>query len=165
MPDQNTGPLDISLDLSNTKTTVPMVMEGHLCEWRFVRAGTKTSENGKTVVLEWDLVNPAPNTEGGQIKPGEMGSKLFENIALYDKNTPKDQVPEWANKRIAQRIDGVLGTGDLGNPKGKPARPVFNAETVTKMIGQTMVAKMKVRGGDYVGNEFGQITFPGDISA
>lgn len=164
MADQ-TGPLDINLDLSKTKTTVPMVADGHLCEWRFEKAGMKSTEKGQMIVLEWKLTQPAPNTEGGQIKPGEMGATLFENIALFDKHTPKGEIPDWANKRIAQRIDALLGTGDEGNTKGKPTRPAFNAETVSQMIGKTVVAKMKVKGGDFVGNEFGTLTFPGDISA
>jgi hypothetical protein len=163
----NTGPLDINLDLSKTKTTVPMVAEGHLCEWRLENVGTKQTneDKGKMVVFTWKLTQPAPNTEGGQIKPGEMGATLFDNVALFDKNTPKNEVPEWANKRIAQRIDALLGTGDEGNPKGKPTRPAFNAETVSQMIGKTVVAKMKVKGGDFPGNEFGTLTFPGDIAA
>lgn len=164
---ENTGPLDINLDLSKTKTTVPMVAEGHLCEWRFEKAGMKQAGEGKgnMITMEWKLTQPAPNTEGGQIKPGEMGATLFENIALFDKNTPTGQIPEWAQKRIAQRIDALLGTGDEGNPKGKPTRPAFNAETVSQMIGKTVVAKMKVKGGDFPGNEFGTLTFPGDIAA
>lgn len=162
---EQTGPLDINLDLSKTKTTVPMVADGHLCEWRFEKAGMKTSEKGPMVVLEWKLTQPAPNTEGGQIKPGEMGATLFENIALFDKNTPQGEVPKWAQERLAKRIDATLGTGDEGNAKGKPARPAFNAETVSQMIGKTVVAKMRVRSGDYVGNEFGTLTFPGDIAA
>jgi hypothetical protein len=163
---EQTGPLDISLDLSKTKTTVPMVADGHLCEWRLEKVGTRNAEGkGKMVTFEWKLTQPAPNTEGGQIKPGEMGATLFDNIALFDKNTPQGETPEWAQKRIAQRIDALLGTGDEGNPKGKPARPTFNAETVSQMIGKTVVAKMKVKGGDFPGNEFGILTFPGDIAA
>jgi hypothetical protein len=164
---EQTGPLDISLDLSKTKTTVPMVADGHLCEWRLEKVGTRQAgeDKGKMVAFEWKLTQPAPNTEGGQIKPGEMGATFFENIALFDKNTPKGVVPEWANKRIALRIDALLGTGDENNPKGKPVRPEFNSETVSQMIGKTVVAKMKVKGGDFPGNEFGTLTFPGDIAA
>jgi hypothetical protein len=165
MATQNEGPLDISLDLTKTTTTVPMVAEGQLCKWRLAKVSMPTSEKGKMVKFEWDLVEPAPNTEGGQIKPGEMGSKFFENVALFDKNTPAGTTPEWAAKRIAQRIDAVLGTGDANNTKGKPPRPVFDASTVSQMIGKELVAKMKVRTGDFVSNEFGALYFPGDIAA
>lgn len=167
MASENSGPLDINLDLSKTKTTVPMIADGHLCELRLEKVAQKqASDNkGNMVVFEWKITQPCPNTEGGQIKPGEMGATIFDNIALFDKNTPAGTVPEWASRRIAQRIDAVLGTGDEGNPKGKPSRPAFNAETVSQMIGKVMVAKMKVKGGDFPGNELGTLTFPGDISA
>lgn len=164
MADQNNGPLDISLDLSNTKTVVPMVADGHLCKWRCKNIGMATSEKGKMVKYEWNLVDPAPNTDGGQIKPGEMGATFFETVTLYDKNTPAGEVPEWAKKKIAQRIDALLGTGDPGNTKGKPTRPNFDAACVAQMIGKELIAKMKVRRDENGGNDFGTLTFPGDIA-
>jgi hypothetical protein len=165
MATQNEGPLDISLDLSNKSTVTPMVADGQLARWRFVKASKATSDKGDMIKFEYDLVEPAPDTEGGQIKPGAMGSKFFENIALFDKNTPKGTVPGWAEERIAKRMDALLGTGDPNNKKGKPTRPVFNSETVSQMIGKELVAKMKVRTGDFIANEFGQVYFPGDIAA
>jgi hypothetical protein len=115
--------------------------------------------------FEYDLVEPAPTADGGTIQPGQMGAKMFENIALFDKNTPAGTVPQWALERIAKRQDALLGTGDANNKKGKPARPAFGPEAVEQMIGKELVAKMKVRTGDYTGNEFDQVYFPGDIAA
>jgi hypothetical protein len=167
MATQNEGPLDISLDLTKKTTTVPMVADGHLCRWRLVNISKATGEKGDAIKFEYDLTAPAPNTEGGQIEPGKMGAKFFENITLYDKNTPKGTVPDWAEKRIAQRMDALLGTGDVGNKKGKPERPVFDATAASQMIGKEIVAKMKV-GTDNNNNpqsNFGQVYFPGDIAA
>lgn len=165
MPDQNTGPLDISMNLSGTKTAVPMIAEGHFATFRLVGLTQQNSEKGPMLKWEYDLVNPAPNSEGGTIEPGKMGAKFFENVALFDKNTPAGTWPEWAQKRVCQRIDALLGTGDKGNAKGKPERPDLNSALVPTLIGKTLVGKMKVRSGDYVGNEFSNVFFPGDISA
>jgi hypothetical protein len=165
MADQNSGPLDISLDLTKKSTLTPMVADGHLARWRLANLSQSRNEKGPYLKLEWDLQAPAPNTEGGQIEPGKMGSKFFQNIMLYDKNTPAGQVPERVQVQIAQLLDALLGTGDPDNKKGKPTRPVFNAETGASLLGKELVSKMKVRSGDYVGNEFGQVYFPGDIAA
>lgn len=165
MSDQNTGPLDISLNLSETKTAVPMVRDGEFAKWRLVNLGMQKTDKGPMIKLEYDLVDPVANSDGGTLKPGEMGAKFFENIALFDKNTTPPDVPKWAQERIAKRIDALLGTGDVGNTKNKPVRPNLDANTVPQLIGKVLVAKMKVKTGDYVGNEFGNVVFPGDIAA
>lgn len=156
-------PLDISLNLGDTKTAIPMVKDGELVVLRLAALGQTTSEKGKGIRFEYDLVNPAPDTEGGVINPGAMGSKIFENIQLYAKPDAKD--PKWYEKRIASRIDALLGTGDKDNKKNKPVRPDLNAQLVPQLIGKTLVAKMKVRTGEYTGNEIGSVTHPGDIAA
>lgn len=163
MADQNTGPLDISIDLSQTRTAVPMVQDGHLCRWRLVNVTGAQTDKGKSTKWEYDLVEPAPNTEGGTINPGEMGGKFFENIQLYAKPDAKD--PKWFEKKIATRVDALLGTGDTGNASGKPGRPVFNGELIPQLIDKELVAKMAVKTGDYTGNEFKTVYFPGDIKA
>lgn len=169
------GPLDINYDVSGTKTAVPIITDGHIVEFRLGKLTLERTEKGPSTKWEYDLVNPAPDTEGGQILPGGMGAKQFENIQLYAKADAKDRA--WFVKKIATRMDALLGTGDPDNKKGKPARPQFfvmpvnpndpqlNPETVAALIGKTMVVKMKIKTGDYVGNEFGTVTFPGDIAA
>jgi hypothetical protein len=156
-------PLSISVNLADTKTAIPMVRDGELVSLKLVNLGQVTSEKGKSLRFEYDLVNPAPDTDGGTINPGAMGSKIFEHIQLYAKPDAKD--PKWYEKRIATRIDALLGTGDKDNKKGKPARPDLNAQLVPQLIGKVLVAKMKVRTGEYTGNEIGSVTFPGDIAA
>lgn len=157
-------PIDISLNLGDTKTAIPLVKDGELVTLRLNNLSQVVGEKGKTLKFEYDLVNPAPDTDGGTIKPGAMGSKIFENVALYAKPDAKD--PRWFEKRIASRVDALLGTGDKDNKKGKPQRPDFNAQLVPQLIGKTMVAKMRVRQeGEFITNDIASVTFPGDIAA
>lgn len=162
----NTGPLDITINTKDIKTTVPMVADGHYAKWKLANVSKQINDKGPALKFEWDLVDPAPNTEGGQILPGQMGAKLFENITLYDKNTTPPAIPKWASERIAKRQDALLGTGDAGNPKGKPLRPDFSPECVQQMLGKFLIAKMRVKTSDSgVNSEFASVVFPGDISA
>lgn len=163
MANENEGPLDITLNISQAKTAVPMVADGHMCRWRLQKLSSVKGEKGAQLKWEYHLIDPAPDSEGGQITPGAFGSIFFENIALYAKPDAKD--PKWFEKRIASRVDALLGTGDIGNKKNKPVRPDLTAETVSNLIGKELVAKMKVRTGDFIGNEFGSVYFPGDIAA
>ena len=163
MANTNEGPLDITLNISQAKTAVPMIADGHVCKWRLHSISKVSGEKGDQLKFEYDLVDPAPDSEGGQILPGAMGAKFFENIALYAKPDAKD--PKWFEKRIASRVDALLGTGDAGNKKNKPTRPDLDAQAVAQMIGKELVAKMKVRTGDFIGNEFGAVYFPGDVTA
>lgn len=166
MSEQPEGPLDISLDTTQTTTVVPLIADGVMARWRFTKVSRIMSKDNKPMLKwEWELVAPAPSTEGTPIEPGKMGSKFFENIALFDKNTTPPAVPEWALKRVAQRQDALLGTGDPDNKKGKPTRPPFGAEAVGQMVGKEVIAKMSVKtDGGYTNNEFATLYFPGDIA-
>ena len=155
--------LDISLNLSDTKTAVPLIKDGELVVLRLANLTPIATEKGQSLKFEYDLVNPAPDTDGGIINPGAMGSKVFENIQLYAKPDAKD--PKWYEKRIATRVDALLGTGDRDNKRNKPPRPNFTKELVPQLIGKSLVAKMRVRTGEYTGNEIASVTFPGDIAA
>jgi hypothetical protein len=104
-----------------------------------------TTEKGPQLVLEFTTTEPAPSTDGTEIR---AGFPLFERIALYAKEGSKN--PTWFLDKIARRIDALLGTGDEGNTKGKPTRPNLNAETVAQMIGQECVLKMTT--SEYEGN-------------
>jgi len=159
-----TQPIDISLNLSGTKTAVPMVQDGAMVRLRLVNVSLVSGEKGNSLKWEYDLVDSAPDTEGGTINPGAFGSKIFEQIALYAKPDAKD--PKWFLTNISKRIDALLGTGDEGNKKGKPTRPDFNGELIPQLIGKELIAKMKVQNDDnFVGNRIQTVTFPGDIAA
>lgn len=155
------APLSIAFDTSKAKTAVPMYADGQMVRFSFAGVKEESGEKGKTLILEWNAMHPAANTDGGQIPVGGLGSKIFDRIQLYG-GKPEDETP-WFVKKLSTRIDALLGTSDAGNTKGKPTRPDFNNETVAAMIGKEMVAKMKVKTGDYSGNEFGNLYFPGDL--
>ena len=156
-------PLDISLNLGDTKTAIPTIADGHVCRLKLVNLTQGANEKGKDLKWEYELQDPAPDSDGGTITPGAMGSKIFEHIQLYAKPDAKD--PKWFEKKIATRIDALMGTGDKENKKGKPVRPDLSAQLVPQLIGKTLVAKMRVKTGDYTGNEIASVTFPGDIAA
>lgn len=155
------GPLSINLDTANAKTSVPMIADGQYARWRLTAVDVNDGDKGQTLKFKYELTAPAPSTEGTPINPGDFGSTFFENIQLYSKPDSKD--PTWFVKRIASRLDALLGTGDAGNAKGKPQRPSFTGELIPTLIGKELVAKMKVRTGEYTGNEFGVTLFPGDV--
>lgn len=158
----SSGPLSISLNLNSIKTSVPVISDGHNCRCRLVNITQAEGDKGASLKFEYHLLDPAPTTDGGQVKPG---FPLFENVTLYDKNTPTGQIPEWASQKIAKRIDGFLGTGDKENKKGKPERPDLNSETVAAMVGKEAFIKVKAKTGEYEGNDIVSVTFPGDLQA
>ena len=155
-------PLDISLKLGSTKTAIPAFADNSMVVLRLISLSQQKGEKGNTLRFEYDLVEPATDTEGNPIKPGDFGSKVFENIALYAKPDAKD--PLWYEKRISARVDSLLGTGDRGNSKGKPERPDLDAKLVPQLIGKILIAKMRLRKDDFGGSEISSTTFPGDIA-
>ncbi len=169
-------PLSFSLDTQAATTTIPMIRDGHHATFRLTSLEQVNGEKGASAKFIFDLVEPAPTTDGGQIVPGGLGAKQFVNIQFYSKPDAKD--PAWFVKKASQYVDALLGTGDVGNQKGKPSRPQFfnleahkqgviqvNPEIIGQLVGKTLVAKMKVKTGDYEGNEFGNVMFPGDVKA
>jgi hypothetical protein len=158
------GPLNISLNTAEAKTSVPLFAPGYVKLRLAKLSQDEVPDKGSVIKLEYDLVDPAPNTDGGTILPGQMGSKFFESIQLYDKNTKfGDPAPKWAVEKISKRIDALLNTGDAGNSKGKDPRPNLSPELIPLLIGQVMIAKMNVRTGDYVGNEIAQALNPSEV--
>lgn len=159
---QDAGPLSISLDLSDTKTAIPLIANNSMGRVRLANVSQVPGEKGITTKWEYHLLEPLPSNEGGQINPG---FKVFENIQLYSK--PDSKNPNWFKEKIARRIDALLGTGDPDNKKNKPARPGFNPETVGMLIGKEAIAKFVI-GKTEGGGEFTNIdnlTFPGDVQA
>lgn len=133
-----------------------------MVRWQFAGIKEESGEKGKTLILEWNTIHPVANTDAGIIEVGALGSKLFDRIQLYGGKEVEGETP-WYIKKLSTRIDALLGTADANNTKNKPVRPDFNNETVAAMIGKVLVAKMKVKTGDYTGNEFGTLYFPGDL--
>ncbi len=159
------APLNINLDITDTTTGIPVIADGQIVKLHLEKV-TQSEVEGKGSTTRWEykLVEPAPTTDGTTLNPGDFGSTIFENIQLYSKEGSAR--PDWFKERIATRIDALLGTGDKGNKKGKPERPNLSGETVAKLIGQSMLVKMKVSA--YEGrdrNEFAAVYFPGDVQA
>lgn len=179
----------INMDLGSAKTTFPLIANDVYARWRVAKVSADwkdldgkpvngVTENGKGKVLkvEFDLEEPVPDTEGKQILPKGVGSKFFKSVNLYSKSDAKDA--EWFVKQIAELIDALLGTQ---GPDGKtttdgtpvkPARPALNLgapdfeqQLGAIITGQLLVAKMKVKTGEYTGNEFAKVYFPGDLTA
>lgn len=160
------APLSISLPTSTAKTAAPVIANGALVIWRLTDIREDQVENKGTVIkFFWDLVNPAPLTDGTTLLPGQFGSKHIENVRLYDKNTEPGKIPARSIQQLSQLIDACLGTGDADNKKGKPPRPDFDASCQATMLGKTVAATMKNRTGDYEGHEFGKVQFPEDVKA
>lgn len=168
------GPLSTAFDTTNTKTAIPLLRDGEYATFKLDKLTRETTEKGPSTKWEFELQHPVPASEGGTIEPGKLGSRQFVNIQLY-ANPGKDQT--WFIKKISQYMDALLGTADPENKKGKPNRPQFfvqpvdptnpqiDPDTVSKLVGQSLVAKMKVKSDGYIGNEFANVNFPGDISA
>ena len=157
------GPLSISLDIAGIKTAIPLIKDGQLAKFRFVELNQTSNDKGQALQFVYELVDPVPTQDGCILNPGDFGSKFFEHIQLYAKPDAKD--PEWFVKKIATRIDALLGTGDPDNDKGKPARPILDNQLVPTLVGQCLIAKVKVttfEGQDR--NEFATVYFPGDVN-
>jgi hypothetical protein len=148
------APLNINIDLSNVVTTIPLVADNTQAKVRLKNV-TQNDRDG-TPIIRWELVltEPAPTADGGEVKPG---FPLYVNF---------DTSQDWLMQKMSRFVDGLLGTGDKGNTKGKPARPPFNSETVSQMLGREGVARIIVtrsKKSDYVGNDVATLTFPNDL--
>jgi len=160
------GPLSINIDTTATKTSVPFFVERSYVKVRFVKCNQEAVEGkGDALKYEFDLVDPAPNQDGGTILPGQLGSKVFLTVTLYDKNSkPGDGAPKWATEKIAKIQDAFLGTGDQDNKKGKPARPPMNAECVALMTGKEAFFQFKNPTVDRTSQDVSSFTYIGDVA-
>ena len=149
-----THPLNITIDLKNVTTALPLIVDGTTTRVR-VKNISQQDRDG-VILVKWEIVltEPAPTVEGNQANPG---FPLFINF---------DTSQDWMLQKMAKFIDGFLGTGDRGNKKGKPERPDLDAHTAANLIGKESLAKIviqKSKKTDYVGNDISTLTFPGDL--
>jgi hypothetical protein len=148
-------PLNTNLNLSKVKTTIPLIQDGTMVKVRLADI-TETQRDGATIIkMEFRLVDGAPTDDGHQIG---AGFPLFVNF---------DTSLEFLQQKMARFIDGLLGTGDEGNKRGKPARPDLTPELVPTLIGKEAVAKVIVtrsKKSDYVGNDVQGLTYLGDLA-
>lgn len=160
------GPLNLSAPTAQAQTAVPMFVENQYVKVRFKDVGQdEVPDKGNVIKFTFETVDPAPNQDGGTILPGGFGSLIFVQVQDYDKNTPKGgPMPKWATEKLAKITDAFLGTGDVGNKKGKPPRPDFGPAIVPNLIGQVAFFKFKNKTGDFVGQDVSSFTFPGDVA-
>jgi len=149
-----TSPLNITINLKEVTTALPLIVDGTTARVR-VKNISQQDRDG-VVLVKWEIVltEPAPTVEGNHANPG---FPLFINF---------DTSQEWMLQKMAKFIDGFLGTGDRGNKRGKPERPDLDAHVAADLIGKESLAKIviqKSKKTDYVGNDIGSLTFPGDL--
>jgi hypothetical protein len=147
-------PLNIHLDLSKIKTALPLIQE---CMTKVrLEDITENQRDGATIVkMEFHLTEGAPSEDGSRVN---AGFPIFVNF---------DTSQVWLQQKLAKFIDGLLGTGDEGNKKGKPARPDFGPELLPDLIGREAIAKVVItrsKKSDYVGNDITSLTFLGDVT-
>jgi hypothetical protein len=147
-------PLNIHLDLSKVKTTLPLIQD---CMTKVrLKDVTESQRDGASVVkMEFVLVDGAPTDDGTTVG---AGFPLFVNF---------DTSQVWLQQKLAKFVDGLLGTADADNKRGKPARPDFGPELLPDLIGKEAIAKIVIsrsKKSDYVGNDIASLTFLGDVS-
>lgn len=157
------GPLSLNLDITDAKTSVPMFSDGSLVEFELKTIAEKPNEKGPALEFVFESVNPAPNTDGGTILPGQLGSKVFKTLYGYQKDGDSAKAQARMAQDIARIVDACLGTGDRGNIKGKPERPGVN-EALAACIGKHIVAKIKNETGDFQRSGLGTLYYPPDLA-
>lgn len=161
------GPLS-NLNTSRASTAVPLIADAQMGPFRVEQLTVDQPEGNRTwPQLKAKLVSviAMASSEG---HPINAGWPLFITFPLGTKDNPA-VAPDWAGPAIAKFQDGVLGTGDEGNKKGKPTRPDLTEESLPEYIGKTVVCKIgikKPKDEQYTDqNVVKTYTFPGDIAA
>lgn len=156
------APVSIAMDLSQHKTTVPVIADNRFGRFRIANVGEATNEKGKMIKFEYHALEALPTTDGGAVNPG---FPVFENITLYSKDTPPGQWPDFAKTKICKRIDAALGTGDPGNKAGKPVRPNFGPILIPDLIGKEVILQLTAKTGEYEGNDVKKIMHVSEMPA
>lgn len=161
-----------NFNLSEAKTSIPIIAEGHRCKVRLAGVKGTTNEKGSRLSFQFDLLEPAPTTDNSRVEPG---FPLFTGATFYDKNTPADEIPARTKTLLGKITDACLGTGDVGNKEGKPARPAIgaNAQSIEELaaaftealLARELFVKVRVKTGEFEGNEITTYTNPADLKA
>lgn len=148
----------LTINIPQTKsalTGIPLIADKKWALFEFKGYEEKPGDKGVTGQFRWELVNAAPSNHGTPIEPGKLGSKFFDSVRFYDKNTPQGQIPDMAVVAVSKRIDACLGTADAGNTKGKAERPAFDESTIAAMVGKRAWLKLKI--SEFEGNQKNEI--------
>ena len=171
------GPLSNLLSTKSAQTTVPQIGLNQLVPLRLLSLKHERTEKGDKFNWEFQTTAPVQQDGGGQINPGDFGSKQFVTMCMWGKDGLEAAVGRTMTS-IGKFMDALLGTGDAGNKKGKPERPdlldpaaaaqnvvQLNPEVVGQLVGQTLLAEFKQKTGGYEGTEIAKVHFPGDKQA
>lgn len=160
MSDQ--APLSTSFDTTTVKVGKPTLFDGWQGKVRFVSCGEKTFEGKGTVIsFEYHTLDMASDIDGKAVNPG---FRVYDAIYLWGKDG-EAAVKERAVTKMSKIIDAFLGTGDIGNKKGRPQRPAFDAQTIANLIGKEAYIKVKVNTGERDGNDITKYTALADMQA
>lgn len=159
------APLSISIPTNNAKVGIPDIAYDTWVRLQLKNISQDTNEKGPIVTFEFELMDPASNTDGGTILPGQVGSKVFDKVYCYGQDDKKPEDRFYVQK-ICKRIDAILHTGDPDNKKNLPPRPEFNGETAAKMLGGILFARMgasKQQDGSPGRGEIKELKHPEDM--
>lgn len=140
------GPLNINWDLSQVKVAMPVITDGQIVPIKLINVeGVLKDNDASKPMTKWEFhtTAPVPTTEGDTLAPGH---KIMITVSAFAKPETLDQ--DWYKKKVAGMIDALCNTGDPNNSKGLPARPPFNDDTISKMIGLECLAKCSVGNDD-----------------
>lgn len=156
------APLSIGMELGDVSTAIPILKNDQVALCTVENITQAEHEKGPIITFKFKLAEPCPTHDGKQV---EAGFPVTSRVCLFDKNTPKGEIPERSKQNIARLIDAIFGTGDVGNQKNKPPRPALTTATVAEAIGKQVLLRFKaVTEGEFVGTEIKAAYFPPDIS-
>lgn len=160
------GPL--SIKTSTASTAIPLIHDGTMARFRVNALTIEPPEGNRTwqqIKADCRTMDPTPSSEGTPINPGWP---VFVTFPLGTKDN-LDVAADWVAPAVAKFQDALLGTGDVGNKKGKPARPDLDPADFPSYIGKEFVAKVGIKtdknNPEFVNNVLKNLTFPGDVSA
>lgn len=156
------GPLSITLSTSQIKTAIPQIADNSWVNLKLnaVKEGDIPNK-GKTIEFEFQLAERATSADGTPIEPNGLGSKVFHTLFLFGKDGPEAAMTR-AAVDAGKVIDGLLGTGDPSNNKGKPVRPDFGPQVIPDLVGKNVFALTKL--DPQYGVKIKEFRFPGDVT-
>lgn len=158
------APLSIAMELGDVKTAIPILQNDAIAAAVVENITQFDHEKGPIVTFKYKLTEECPTHGGGD--PVKPGFPVSARICLFDKNTPKGEIPQRSRENIARHIDAIFGTGDPGNKANKPSRPGLSIETVAEAIGKPVMLRFKaIPDGEYAGTEIKGAYFPPDMVA
>lgn len=124
-------PLNISFDLQNVNTQIPLVPEGdYLCQVKESTIAKNKDGTGHNWELTLGLASPTTSQDGREVK---VDFPFFVTTALQPAKDAKD--PEGFKRGITQNVDAIFKT-DMGT------RPTFNQQCIQDAVGKMVIAQV-----------------------